>query len=86
MLEKTPSTSSSSSLQFSSPLAHTKFVLQQVLLTIIQPDNVVSAIHSFVKDRKEARLLDQVKGIRDMIAINGQLINPERSILDKHGG
>lgn len=33
---------------------------EQVLLTIIQPDNVVSAIHSFVKDRKEARLLDQV--------------------------
>lgn len=32
----------------------------QVLLTIIQPDSVVSAIHSFVKDRKEARLLDQV--------------------------
>ena len=32
----------------------------QVLLTIIQPDDVVSAIHSFVKDRKEARLLDQV--------------------------
>ncbi|CAM9539637.1 unnamed protein product [Pylaiella littoralis] len=33
----------------------------KVLLTIIQPDNVVSAIHSFVKDRKEARLLDQEK-------------------------
>ncbi|CAN0205582.1 unnamed protein product, partial [Ectocarpus fasciculatus] len=33
----------------------------KVLLTIIQPDNVVSAIHSFVKDRKEARLLDQTR-------------------------
>ncbi|CAM9158979.1 unnamed protein product, partial [Hapterophycus canaliculatus] len=33
----------------------------KVLLTIIQPDSVVSAIHSFVKDRKEARLLDQVR-------------------------
>ncbi|CAM9565011.1 unnamed protein product [Ectocarpus sp. 4 AP-2014] len=33
----------------------------KVLLTIIQPDNVVSAIHNFVKDRKEARLLDQTR-------------------------
>ncbi|CAM9689132.1 unnamed protein product [Ascophyllum nodosum] len=33
----------------------------KVLLTIIQPDNVVSAIHSFVVDRKEARLLNQTR-------------------------
>ena len=38
----------------------------KVLLTIIQPDNVVSAIHSFVKDRKEARLLDQVKTTKNV--------------------
>ncbi|CAM9676779.1 unnamed protein product, partial [Choristocarpus tenellus] len=33
----------------------------KVLLTIIQPDDVISAIHSFVMDRKEARLLDQAR-------------------------
>ncbi|CAM9509628.1 unnamed protein product, partial [Chrysoparadoxa australica] len=33
----------------------------QVLLTIIQPDDVISAIQSFVDDRKEAQLLKQAR-------------------------
>jgi dynein regulatory complex protein 1 len=33
----------------------------RVLLTIIKPDDVIAAVHSFVEDRKEARMLEQAR-------------------------
>lgn len=40
---------------------HSRLPRSKALLTIIQRDNVVSTIHSFVKDREGAILLDQVR-------------------------